>query len=118
MKPGPDSDAVYVAHMLECIARVDEYAQGDERCFRGSRLVQDAVLRNVQTLAESSRRLSDAAKSSEPDTPWRAIAGFRNILVHDYLGIDVDAIWQVIASELSPLKESLARTQARLPKRA
>lgn len=70
MKPGPEADAIYLRHMLECIERVEEYVAGDELRFRTSPLVQDAVIRNLQTLAESSQRLSDAIKNSEPDTPW------------------------------------------------
>ena len=48
MKPGPESDAVYISHMLECIDRVQEYAQGDAARFRTTRMVQDAVIRNLQ----------------------------------------------------------------------
>jgi len=62
MKPSLEADRVYLDHMLECIARVEEYAGGDELRFRSSRLVQDAIIRNLQTLAESSQRLSAVNK--------------------------------------------------------
>lgn len=114
MKPGPEADKVYLTHMLECIARISEYVGHDEMLFRSSRLIQDAVVRNLQTLAESSQRLSDAARDTEPAVPWRAISGFRNILVHDYLGIDVDVIWQVVIRELPPLQAALGRMAALL----
>jgi len=68
--------------MRECLSRIDEYIAGDRARFDGSRLVQDAVVRNLQTLTESSQRLSDALKATEPQVPWRDLAGFRNILVH------------------------------------
>lgn len=100
--------------MLECAGRIDEYVGGDEARFRGSRLTQDAVVRNLQTLAESSQRLTDAIKASEPDVPWRAIAGFRNILVHDYLAIDVDAVWLVVDQELPRPRAALQRMATRL----
>jgi uncharacterized protein with HEPN domain len=70
-------------------------------------MVQDAVMRNLQTLAESSQRLSESAKMTQPKVDWRAIAGFRNVLVHDYLGLDLDAIWLVIENDLPPLKSAL-----------
>lgn len=114
VKQSPEADIVYLAHMLECAGRIDEYVGGDEARFRTSRLIQDAVVRNLQTLAESSQRLTDAIKASEPDVPWRAIAGFRNILVHDYLAIDVDAVWLVVDQELPPLQVALQRMQKRL----
>ena len=116
MKPSPEADKVYLVHMLECAGRIDEYVDGDETRFRASRLVQDAVVRNLQTLAESSQRLTDAIriKASEPDVPWRAISGFRNILVHDYLAIDVDAVWLVVDLELPRLHAALQRMATRL----
>lgn len=95
--------------MLECIKRIREYSADDESAFRNSRLVQDAVVRNLQMMAESSQRLTDELKSSESSIPWRAISGFRNVLVHDYLSIDMDIIWQVIARELPPLQAALER---------
>jgi uncharacterized protein with HEPN domain len=61
-------------------------------------------------MAESSQRLSDAVKELEPTIDWRAISGFRNILVHDYLGgIDIELIWQVIETELPVLKKALQK---------
>lgn len=53
-----ERDLVYVAHMLDCIGRISEYCEGDEAKFRASRLIQDAVIRNLQTLAESAQRLT------------------------------------------------------------
>lgn len=114
MKPGPEADKVYITHMLKCIARIEEYVGDDELRFRESRLVQDAVVRNLQTLAESSQRLSDVIKANEPNVQWRAISGFRNILVHDYLAIDIDAIWVVVEKELPPLRETLQRMLTQL----
>lgn len=62
MIPGPDTDRVLLAHMGECIERIREYTAGDRSRFEASRLVQDAVIRNLQTLTESSQRLSDDIK--------------------------------------------------------
>lgn len=82
MKPSPESDRVYLAHMLECIARVQSYTAGGGLQFRSSQLIQDAVVRNLQVMAESSQRLSAAAKANASDIPWRSISGFRNLVVH------------------------------------
>lgn len=114
MKPSRQADRVYLAHMLKCIARITEYVKGDEAGFRPSRLIQDAVVRNLQTLAESSQHLTDEIKLSEPGVPWRAIAGFRNILVHDYLAIDIDVVWQVVSRELPTLQSALQLMEVRL----
>lgn len=70
-------------------------------------------VRNLQTLAESSRRSTDAIEASEPDVPWRAISGFRTILVHDDPAIEVDAVWLVMDRELPQLRAALGRMEKR-----
>ena len=112
MKPSREADPVYVVHMLECIERVLEYCEGGEASFRQSRLIQDAVIRNLQTMAESSQRLSDSTKAIASEVPWRAISGFRNIIVHDYLGVDIDMVWQVVSAELPALQAQLLKVRA------
>lgn len=114
MIPGPETDRVLLAHMSECIDRIGEYVAGDRSRFEASRLVQDAVMRNLQTLTESSQRLSDDIRACEPQVPWRELAGFRNVIVHGYLGIDLAAVWLVIDQDLPPLAVALARMIARI----
>lgn len=113
MIPGPDSDRILLAHMRECIERIREYTAGARSRFETSRLVQDAVIRNLQTLTESSQRLSDGIKATEPQLPWRELAGFRNVIVHGYLGIDLAAVWLVVDQDLPPLAAALERMVAR-----
>ncbi len=104
-------DKIYVEHMLECIERVERFTGNEKNRFMESELVQDAVVRNLQTMAESSQRLSDEIKDTQPQIDWRAIAGFRNVLAHDYLGLDLETIWLVIENEFSPLQEALKTMQ-------
>jgi len=111
--PGPESDRVLLAHMVECIQRIREYTAGDRSRFESSHLVQDAVMRNLQTLTESSQRLSDAIKGTEPQVPWRELDGFRNVIVHGYLGVDFAAVWLVIEQDLPPVAAALARMSER-----
>ncbi len=115
MKPGPEADRVLLAHMRECVMRIDEYTGSDRARFEGSRLVQDAVVRNLQTLAESSQRLSADIKATEPQVPWRELAGFRNVIVHGYLGLDMASIWLVVEQDLPSLALALDRMTLRLP---
>lgn len=62
------------------------------------------MLRNLQILSESTQRLSEQVKIRFPQIPWARIAGFRNVLVHDYLGLRLERVWEVISNELPPLK--------------
>ena len=98
-------DRLYLIHISECIDRITQYTVGGEADFKNSTLIQDAVIRNLQTLAESSQRVSSNLKASHPDVPWRDIAGFRNVLVHQYLGIDLDYVWRVIADDIPVLNK-------------
>lgn len=112
MTPSADLDAVLLAHMRECLDRIDEYTGRERACFMASRMVQDAVVRNLQTLTESSQRLSSEAKACEPTIPWRELSGFRNVVVHGYLGLDLDVIWSVIERELPALGAAVDRLLA------
>ena len=109
MNPGPEADRVLLAHMRDCLDRILEYTNAERSRFDTSRLVQDAVIRNLQTLAESSQRLSSEIKGTEPQIPWRELAGFRNVLVHGYLGVDLGAVWLVVEQDLPALNEALNR---------
>ena len=101
-------DRLYLVHISECIERIDSYVSGlDKEGFMASSLVQDAVIRNLQTMAESTQRLSDRLKQAQNKIDWHKIVGFRNILVHDYLGVDIERIWNIIENELPPLKKAV-----------
>ncbi len=89
--------------------RIRQYAGGEQATFHGSCLVQDAVVRNLQTLSESTQRLSEPLKNTEPDVPWRQIAGFRNVLTDGYLDIDLDAVWSAVERDLPALALAIKR---------
>jgi uncharacterized protein with HEPN domain len=74
-----------------------------------SSLIQDAIIRNLQVLSESTQRLSDAAKESMSEVDWFKIAGFRNVLVHDYLGIDIERVWNILEKDLPALKKAVQK---------
>lgn len=109
MKADTQSDRVLLEHILECIARIREYTGGEQTAFCGSKMMQDAVIRNLQTLAESTQRLSESLRHTEPDVPWRAIAGFRNVLTHGYFNIDLEVVWSVIEQDLPALASAIER---------
>ncbi len=97
-------DAFYLVHILECVAYISEYTKDGRETFMTSTLIQHAVLRNLQTLAESSQRISEPVKSAHPEIDWRRMAGFRNVLVHDYLSVDLEIVWNVIEKFLPDLQ--------------
>lgn len=108
-------DALYLAHILACIARIETYTEAGRDAFLADEKTQDAVLRNLHTLAESTQRLSDGTKAGEPQVDWRAIAGFRNVIVHDYMGVSLDGVWAIVSDDLPVLQQHVRRMWARLP---
>ncbi len=107
-------DRVYLQHILEAIRRIESHVAAGHARFMESDLLQDAVLRNLQTMAEATTRLSPAMTLTEPGIDWRALAGFRNILVHNYLGIDLDQIWVITRREVPALRDAAERRLAAL----
>jgi uncharacterized protein with HEPN domain len=99
-------DRVYLEHILRCVSRIEEYTRAGRESFFASHLIQDAVIRNLQTMAESTQRLSDQLKSLRPEVDWKALAGFRNVLVHNYLGVDLEFVFRAIEQDLPTLKSA------------
>lgn len=96
----------YALHILDAIAKIQRIqARGD---LTKDEVLYDAALRNLQTLSEATQLLPDDKKAAFVDIPWREISGFRNILVHNYLGsIDPLTIVAVIEKHLHPLETSV-----------
>ena len=90
--------------ILRCIARIEAYTAGGPESFFSSLLIQDGVIRNLQILAESSQRLSNRIKTSQPTFDRKGLAGFRNVLVHDYLGVDLEYIYRAVEQDVPRLK--------------
>ena len=90
-------DRLHLEYIERCIARVEEYVVDGRDVFMSSGLIQDAVVRNLQILAESTQRISQQLKDDHPEVGWRNISGFRNVLVHNYLGVDVNQFWECYA---------------------
>lgn len=100
-------ERLYLLHVRDSIARVEQYTREGKDSFTGDIKTQDAVLRNLQTLAESTQRLSEVVREAHPEVEWRAIAAFRNVLVHEYLGVDLEQVWEIVVHDLPRLKAAV-----------
>lgn len=107
-------DGFYLRHIVGCISLIEQYTSGGGEPFAASTLIQDAVLRNLHILAESSQRLSNNIKGAHPEIEWRQLAAFRNILVHNYLGLHIDQVWETVQRELPVLKAQMSAILAEL----
>ena len=101
---------LYVADMQACCGRVTEYTRGLSReQFEARRIVYDATLRNLELLGEAARHVPEEVRAQSPAIPWRRIVAVRNVLIHGYLGIDNDIIWDIVRNEVGKLHLALER---------
>ena len=107
-------DRIYIVHILECIARIEEYTQTGKSDFETDTRTQDAVVRNLHVLSESVRRISESVRARFPGVDWSGIGAFRNVVVHDYLGIDVSQIWDIVEGNLPESKGQMNEILQRL----
>jgi len=99
---------VYLAHIMECIQKIERFTQGGKGRFLEDELVQDAVLRNFEVIGEAAKRLDEVYRASHPEIPWRAIAGLRDVLIHQYEGVELERVWAIVEKDLPGLKQSIA----------
>lgn len=98
---------VYLAHILECVEYIGQYTRDGREAFLANRMMQDAVIRNLEVIGEAAKRVGDDFKSAHPGIPWRSMAGLRDVLIHDYEGVDQKQVWQVVEKELPALRAAL-----------
>lgn len=102
------NDSVYLQHIFEACRRLQSYtADLSQKEFEENELVQDAVLRQLQVLGEAVKRLSEEVRGTHDHVPWRKIAGMRDKVVHDYMGIDLRMAWTTVQKDVPDLHEAV-----------
>jgi uncharacterized protein with HEPN domain len=102
-------DAVYLQHILDAIAKIEVYTQVGHRTFMSTSHWQDATIRQLEIIGEATKNLSPELRAQHPQVPWRRIAGLRDVLIHQYMGVDLDAVWEITQQNLSGLKSQVQR---------
>jgi uncharacterized protein with HEPN domain len=107
--PKRDPDLL-VQDMLQAMRKIEIYVAGlDHTRFLRDEKTADAVVRNLEVIGEAARQLPDDFILRNPKVPWHQIAGLRNRIVHDYFGLDLEIIWQIIQHDLPPLIAQLQK---------
>jgi uncharacterized protein with HEPN domain len=99
------ADEVYLRHILDAITQIEGYTAGVSReDFFRNRLLQDAVVRQVEIIGEAARQVSEELQARYPQVLWREIIGMRNRIVHAYFDLDLEAVWDTVQEDLPQLK--------------
>lgn len=100
--------SAYISDMLKCIKHINNYTSNisfDE--FASNFLIVEACLYNIQIIGEAVSKLPEDVKTNNSHIPWMPIKGMRNRLIHDYIGTDLQVVWNIIVKELPSFQKSL-----------
>ena len=100
-------DRLYLHHMLERCRRIARFIRPGRQLFFESEELQDAVIRNIEVIGEAAKRVSVDARGQMGSLDWKAICGMRDVLIHDYIGVDLDEVWNVAFSRIPELEAFL-----------
>jgi len=96
---------IFLGHIIECIEEIEKnICEMSEVEFSESTMVQDAIVRRLEIVGEAVRNIPDSFRKKYPAIPWKKIAGLRDILIHEYFGVDMSLVWKIINKDIPKLK--------------
>jgi uncharacterized protein with HEPN domain len=97
-------DRAWLLDILEALLNIEKYASRGEKAFCDEELIQVWIIYYIQVTGEAANQLSDSFRRNHSDIPWKGIIGMRNVLVHQYFGLDLGEIWDTVTNDLPLLR--------------
>jgi uncharacterized protein with HEPN domain len=111
-------ERTYLLHAVDAIDAILSYTRDGREAFYVDGKTRDAVIRNIEIIGQAVKGISDATRALEPDIPWRQIAGMRDKLIHEYFGVDLALVWDVVERDLPNVRPRLVGLAERLASQA
>ena len=106
-------ETLFLDDILEAIEKIDAYKKGySYQKFTSNSMMVDAILRNLEIIGEATKKIPADHKNAQPQIPWKKIAGIRDILIHEYFGVNLEIIWDVVINKLPELKEAVKKIKS------
>lgn len=107
MKKDPN---IFLEHILQSIMLIEQYLENKtQKDFLNSTQLQDSIIRRIEIIGEATKNIPKEFKKAHKEIPWSKISGMRDILIHQYFGIDLDLTWEVVKSDLPELKKNILK---------
>ena len=106
----PRDYKVYLEDVLEAIAKILGYTAGlSLKTFSADARTLDAVVRNLEVIGEAIKYVPEEVRSKHPDVDWKKVTGLRDVLIHQYFGVDVEIIWDIVQNKVPVLEKQVRR---------
>lgn len=106
----PKEHKIFLGHILENIEKIDnDFADLSEVGFLKDVNIQDATLRRLEVIGEAVKNLPISFRTKYPSVPWKKMAGMRDILIHEYFGVDMKLVWKIANKDIPKLKKQIAK---------